>query len=146
MAEGVEFFDELVRAEILLYNTVDAQLKSAHDVTVGTVEILSLLESIEHPRVDDIVRALDLRVGTASKVVDRYVAAGWVERTANPNDRRSSWLVVTDAGKKLLAAATPAFEASVHSLTGGLTKAELRSLRTLLAKLSASIEGAVQPS
>ena len=145
MADGIEFFDELVRAEILLYNTVDAHLKSTHDVTVGTVEILALLESIEHPRVDDIVRALDLRVGTASKVVDRYVAAGWVERTANPNDRRSSWLVVTDAGKHLLAAAQPEFEASVHTLTAGLTKTELRTLRTLLGKLAASVEGA-QPS
>jgi len=145
MADGIEFFDEIVRAEIALYNEVDARIKAAHGVTVGTVEVLSLIERVEHARVDDIVRALDLRVGTASKIVDRYAAAGWVERIANPNDRRSSWLVLTDAGRKLLADATPTFEASVRALTHGLSAAELRTLRTLLAKLATSVESA-QPS
>ncbi|GAA4159953.1 hypothetical protein GCM10022286_15260 [Gryllotalpicola daejeonensis] len=145
MGASIDFFNELVRAEILLYNSVDARLKAEHGVTVGTIEILSLIAATEHARVDDIVRALDLRVGTASKVVDRYAAAGWVERIPNPDDRRSSWIVLTDAGVKLLAEGTPTFEASVRRLTAALSQSEQRTLRTLLTKLAASLE-ATQPS
>ncbi|WP_022882603.1 MarR family winged helix-turn-helix transcriptional regulator [Gryllotalpicola ginsengisoli] len=141
MDAPIDFFRVLVRAEILLYNEVDERIRSAHEVTVGTLEILDLLTRLEHPRVDDIVRELDLRVGTASKVVDRFAASGWVERVPNPHDRRSSWLVVTDAGRKLLAAAKPTFEASVDELAGSaLTASELRTLRRLLGKLAAGLE------
>ncbi|GAA4177315.1 MarR family winged helix-turn-helix transcriptional regulator [Gryllotalpicola koreensis] len=145
MSASIDFFNELVRAEILVYNGVDARMKAEHGVTVGTIEILSLIDSTEHARVDDIVRALDLRVGTASKIIDRYASAGWVERLPNPDDRRSSWIVLTDAGAKVLAEGRPAFEASVRDLVSGLSHSELRTLRTLLVKLAASIE-AGQPS
>ena len=140
MSASIDFFDELVRAEISLYNAVDARMKAEHGVTVGTIEILSLIAQAEHARVDDIVRALDLRVGTASKIVDRYAAAGWVERIPNPDDRRSSWIVLTDAGAKVLAEGTPTFEASVTDLVSGLSSGELRTLRALLVKLAASVD------
>jgi DNA-binding MarR family transcriptional regulator len=140
VSASIDFFDELVRAEISLYNAVDARMKAEHGVTVGTIEILSLIAQAEHARVDDIVRALDLRVGTASKIVDRYAAAGWVERIPNPDDRRSSWIVLTDAGAKVLAEGTPTFEASVTDLVSGLSSGELRTLRALLVKLAASVD------
>ncbi|GAA4190228.1 multiple antibiotic resistance transcriptional regulator MarR [Gryllotalpicola kribbensis] len=140
MSASIDFFDELVRAEISLYNAVDARMKAEHGVTVGTIEILSLIAQAEHARVDDIVRALDLRVGTASKIIDRYAAAGWVERIPNPDDRRSSWIVLMDAGAKVLAEGTPTFEASVTDLVSGLSSGELRTLRALLVKLAASVD------
>ncbi|MCL2515372.1 MAG: MarR family winged helix-turn-helix transcriptional regulator [Microbacteriaceae bacterium] len=145
MDAPIEFFNQLVRTEILLFDRMDERMKANHGVTVGTVNVLSLLAGIEHPRVDDLVRALDLRVGTASKIVDRYVEAGWIERVANPHDRRSSWLVVTAAGRELLEAARPAFEVGVRDLAAGLSTAEQATLQKLLGKLAASIEGA-QPS
>jgi len=140
MDEQLDFFRQLVRAEILLYNQVDARIKAAHGVSVGTIELLSMLSRLEHPRVEDIVRELDLRVGTASKVVDRLAEAGWLERTPNPHDRRSSWLVITDAGQALLKAAVPTFEASVRELAGvTLSAAEQRTLHGLLGRLAAGL-------
>ncbi|GAB3611981.1 MarR family winged helix-turn-helix transcriptional regulator [Humibacter ginsengisoli] len=142
MGRGIDFFDDLVRAEIAVYNQVDERIKAAHGVTVGTVNVLSLIERTENARVDDLVRALELRVGTASKIVDRYVEAGWLERVPNPGDRRSSWLVLTDAGRELLAAGAPTFEASVTDIVSGvLTNAETTQLHGLLAKLRAGLRG-----
>jgi DNA-binding MarR family transcriptional regulator len=146
MAVGTDFFDDLVRAEITLYNRVDEQIKAAHGVTVGTVNVLGLIARTERARLDDVVRMLELRVGTASKIVDRYAEAGWLERVPNPDDRRSSWLVLTDAGKQLLASAEPTLEESVAELTSrALTAAEFTRLHALLAKLRAGLR-ADQPS
>jgi DNA-binding MarR family transcriptional regulator len=142
MDAPIDFFTELVRTQIALYNRVDERIKAAHGVPVGTIEILSLLDARENPRVDDIVRALDMRVGTASKIVDRFVESGWLERIANPNDRRSSWLVVTEAGQALLRAATPDFASAVAELSAGLSAADVSAMRALLAKLDASIAAA----
>jgi DNA-binding MarR family transcriptional regulator len=137
---GIDFFDDLVRVEIAVYNQVDERIKAAHGVTVGTVNVLGLIARTENARVDDIVRSLEIRVGTASKIVDRYVADGWVERIPNPNDRRSSWLVLTTAGAKLLALASPTFEASVTEIaSSALTQAEMARLHELLAKLRAGL-------
>ena len=146
MGAGIDFFDDLVRAEITVYNQVDDRIKAAHGVTVGTVNVLSTIERTENARVDDLVRALELRVGTASKIVDRYVEAGWLTRVPNPDDRRSSWLVLTDAGRELLATALPTFESSVTDIVSGvLTNAETVQLHELLAKLRAGLRGR-QPS
>jgi DNA-binding MarR family transcriptional regulator len=145
MSTSTDFFDDLVRAEIVVYNRVDERIRAAHGVTVGTVNVLSLIERTENARVDDVVRGLELRVGTASKIVDRYVEAGWLERLPNPGDRRSSWLVLTDAGRQLLAAAVPTFEASVDDLvSGALSYDEAAQLHVLLRKLRAGL-GADRP-
>ncbi|GAB3800890.1 hypothetical protein GCM10028798_16060 [Humibacter antri] len=142
MDAGIDFFDDLVRAEITIYNQVDERIKAAHGVTVGTVNVLSMIDRTENARVDDLVRALELRVGTASKIVDRYVEAGWLTRVPNPGDRRSSWLTLTAAGKELLATAMPTFEASVTDLvSGALTSAERAQLHGLLEKLRTGLRG-----
>ena len=142
MDTGIDLFDDLVRAEIAVYNQVDERIKAAHGVTVGTVNVLRLIERTDNARVDDLVRALELRVGTASKIVDRYVEAGWLQRVPNPGDRRSSWLVLTDAGRELLATGVPTFEASVTEIVSGvLTTAETAQLHGLLAKLRAGLRG-----
>jgi DNA-binding MarR family transcriptional regulator len=137
---GIQLFEDLVRAETRLYNLVDDRVRAAHGASVGQVQMLGIIARTENARVDDIVREVDIRAGTASKAVDRLEAAGWVRRTPNPEDRRSSWLSLTDAGEKLLSAARPTFEAAVQELTGGtLTTAELRGLSAALAKLRTAL-------
>jgi DNA-binding MarR family transcriptional regulator len=137
---GIQLFLDLVRAETRLYNLVDERVRAAHGLTLGQVRLLGIIDRAGNARVDDIAQEIDIRTGTASKAVDRVEAAGWVRRTPNPHDRRSSWLSLTDAGAEVLAAATPAFEAAVQEFTAGaLDAAELRALAATLAKLRAAL-------
>ncbi|HEX3714704.1 MAG TPA: MarR family transcriptional regulator [Trebonia sp.] len=140
MAAGIQLFLDLVGAETRLYNLVDDRVRAAHGASIGQVQLLGIIARTEHARVDDIVREIDVRTGTASKAVDRLETAGWVRRTPNPHDRRSSWLTLTASGAALLEAATPTFEAAVHEFTAGvLSAAELRTLTAALAKLRAGL-------
>ena len=140
MDSGIQLFLDLVAAETRLYNLVDDRVRAAHGASVGQVRVLGIIARTENARVDDIVREIDIRTGTASKVVDRLEAAGWVRRAPNPHDRRSSWLALTDTGAALLEAATPTFEAAVREFTAGaLSDAELRTLAAGLAKLRAAL-------
>lgn len=137
---GIRLFLDLVRAETRLYNLVDDRVRTAHGASLGQVNLLHLIARTENARVDDIVREIDIRAGTASKSVDRLEAAGWIRRTPNPHDRRSSLLTLTEAGLELLSAATPTFEDAVQEFTGSvLSPEELRTFAATAAKLRTAL-------
>lgn len=140
MESGIRLFLDLVAAETRLYNLVDDRVRAAHGASVGQVQLLGIIARTKDARVDDIVREVDIRTGTASKAVDRLESAGWVRRAPNPNDRRSCLLTLTDSGAALLEAATPTFDEAVHALTdNALSADESHALASALAKLRAAL-------
>jgi DNA-binding MarR family transcriptional regulator len=126
-------FSRLVRVQTALWQAVDVQLREQHNVTLAHVTALQVVGETPGCRVQDIVTTLHITVGGASKVVDRLVAAGHVERAANPTDRRSSVLTVTASGRELLARVAPDVDAVLADrLEAVLTEDDLVSLdRTL---------------
>jgi DNA-binding MarR family transcriptional regulator len=102
-----ETFRRLVHVETVLWNTIDARLRSRHGLSLAHVTVLQVIEETADCRVQDIVSTLDITVGGASKAVDRLVAAGHALRGAHPTDRRSSVLLVTDAGRAVLDQVAP---------------------------------------
>ncbi|WP_120719844.1 MarR family transcriptional regulator [Streptomyces hundungensis] len=65
----------------------------------------------EHPdsRVADLATEFAIGVGATSKGVDRLEKRGWVVRQADPADRRSHLLALTEEGARLLARAEDTF-------------------------------------
>jgi DNA-binding MarR family transcriptional regulator len=81
-----------------------------------------------------------LRVSTpvVVEIVDALEAAGMLERRRDPEDRRSNALVVTDAGRTMLATATEELLAATRTLVepiGAEGDAELRGLLKKLLEL-----------
>ena len=70
-----------------------------------------------------------------TQLVDRLEADGLVNRTADPNDRRSRLAVLTDAGRKAYARGSQIQTESERELFGALTADEASTLHRLLAKL-----------
>src|SRR3954465_13695348 len=95
-------FDDLVRFETMLWNTVDARLRRDHDFTVGGLNVLMVIDANARCRVYDIARALAITVGGISQAVDRLEKTGLVARRPNPDDRRSSIVEMTPAGRTML--------------------------------------------
>jgi DNA-binding MarR family transcriptional regulator len=133
-------FVDLVRVETRLYNAVSARLNAEHGLGLGQFEFLEIIDRIPGCRVLDIVGEVGITVGAVSKGVDRLVASGWCERTAHPQDRRSSVLRLTPEGAKLLAASRPVVESELASLTGAVSPDDLARIATTLATLRASLE------
>jgi DNA-binding MarR family transcriptional regulator len=142
-----QWFIDLVRVETRLYNAIDDRVRAAHGLTLGQYQILQLINATPNCRVLDIVRDVAITVGAASKAVDRVEAAGWCRRSANPNDRRSSYLTLTEAGEQVLAAATPTFRAEIASrLAGVLGPDDLARTGALLAALRRALEEQQRPA
>ncbi|MEU0598809.1 MarR family winged helix-turn-helix transcriptional regulator [Streptomyces sp. NPDC006393] len=133
-------FTDLVRVETRLYNAVNTRLRAEQGLGLGQFELLEIIDRVPECRVLDIVSELAITVGAVSKAVDRLVAAGWCQRAAHPQDRRSSVLRLTPEGKKQLAASRPLVESELRSLTAAVPPDDLARIASTLAALRATLE------
>jgi DNA-binding MarR family transcriptional regulator len=93
--------------------------------------------------VQDIATELSITVGGTSKIVDRIEAAGQCARRANPDDRRSSIVELTPAGKRLLARATATFEDELRTRLGAaLSDRSAAQFTRTLTRLRAAVSSA----
>jgi DNA-binding MarR family transcriptional regulator len=133
-------FVDLVRVETRLYNLVDARLRREHGVTLGQVQTMQGIDRRGTCRVQDLAEEVDITVGAMSKAVDRIEAAGWCRRSANPDDRRSSLLSLTDAGRRVLGAAVPTFDDEVARRLSVVPDRALDGVADTLAALRRALE------
>jgi DNA-binding MarR family transcriptional regulator len=131
-------FDDLIRFETELWDAVDARLRP-EGVTLGRFETLLVIERQGPCRVADIAAALAITVGGVSKLVDRLEAGGHCRRRPNPDDRRSSLVELTPAGRELLARAGRPFDDELRARLGAVLPAgDLERLAATLATLRAA--------
>jgi DNA-binding MarR family transcriptional regulator len=84
----------------------------------------------------DSANELAITIGSTSKIVDRIEAPGYCRRLANPDDRRSSLIELTLAGKHLLAQATVIFDDELERRLGAVVSTRaLQEFSAILARL-----------
>lgn len=82
-----------------------------------------------------LAQTLNIKPAHMTKLVQRFVNAGLVDRTVPPEDRRSIRLTLTDAGRTYFSKHRAGF-LKVHDTEGiGLTRDETEQLLELLQKL-----------
>jgi DNA-binding MarR family transcriptional regulator len=131
-----QVFEDLVRFETELWNGVDAKLREAGAIPLGSLDVLRVVARTEGCRINDVATALCITIGGASQAADRLVARGLLERRPNPDDRRSSIVELTADGTAAVAAAETVFDAELAERFGGaLTGSALRSFARSLSIL-----------
>lgn len=86
-----------------------------------------------------LLRSLVVSFGTLTNRVDRLVAKGLVSRDVDASNRRQVLITLTDEGRRLITAATPAVIADQRKLAAGLSSTECEQLNALLRKLLVSL-------
>ncbi|HMQ17894.1 MAG TPA: MarR family winged helix-turn-helix transcriptional regulator [Sphingopyxis sp.] len=84
-----------------------------------------------------------LEVGevTVGRSIDKLVEAGWVERRADPPDRRAHRLWLTAAIEPLIGELTRIGEAEEAAALAGLGAAERAALHAMLDRIAANLDG-----
>ncbi|HWG15369.1 MAG TPA: MarR family transcriptional regulator [Streptosporangiaceae bacterium] len=140
------FFSELVRLETELWEAVEGRVRAEHGVPLGSYEVMSVIARQPGCRVQDIAAALSITVGGASKIVDRIEAAGLCARRANPGDRRSSIIELTEAGARLLTQLTRTVEDELSRRLGpALGDGSLAGLTGTLTRLRSAVRASAGP-
>ena len=114
-------------------------------VTGQLYDALSVLV-IEYPegcRMSDLAAALRVDASTATRAVDRLVAAGWAERNRPPDDARSFAVEATKEGIDLLLTVAVALSPEYRKrLANAFSEREQKTLARLLERLIQAFDDA----
>jgi DNA-binding MarR family transcriptional regulator len=88
--------------------------------------------------------AVSLGTDTAgmTRLLDRLVAKGLVQRTRHPEDRRSILVEMTAAGRRVLPLLPPVFGQVTRVLLAGFSAAEIEQLSGMLRRMLTNLETA----
>jgi DNA-binding MarR family transcriptional regulator len=138
MANLRDDFIGLVRFETALWNDVERSVRSIpHTASLARHGILELADTDAGVRIQDIVDSLVITVGGASRLIDRMESDGLVERRSDPDDRRSSRIFLTTAGRTALIATSPAIDTALRDVLGPNAAAHLAAIAAVIERADA---------
>ncbi|RFA08775.1 MarR family transcriptional regulator [Subtercola boreus] len=108
-----------------------------HDLSLTQLRMLGVLRD-RRLRMSGLASFLGLEKSTLSGLVDRALARGLVERSADPDDRRAVVVTLSARGAELAAGVFAEVSEQLLPLLASLEPADQRRLSALLAGLLAS--------
>jgi DNA-binding MarR family transcriptional regulator len=141
----ISLFDAVVRREMEIWDAVEQAVRPVAGIQLGSFQALRVID--QHGgrgRVRDVAADLGVTVGAASKIVDRLVNRGLVNRWPHASDGRSSWLGLSPAGTEVLTIGVEAMAIALRShLDARLSAAEQLVTLQLLRCSTAPVQSSV---
>jgi DNA-binding MarR family transcriptional regulator len=128
----------------LLPGPLDAQLQRDSGLNLFDYFVLASLSMADgrQRRMSDLATQSNASPSRVSNVVGRLERQGWITRTTDEHDRRSTVATLTDAGWDKVVQAAPGHVTAVrHVLIDGLTPTQLESLRQVGGKVAREVLG-----
>jgi DNA-binding MarR family transcriptional regulator len=117
---------------------LEQAFSEANAVTGREATVLALLSNApdHRMRIDKLSQEVIMDKSTVSRIVDRLVRAGYVERRPSLHDRRAVYAAMTSEGRNALRHVTRAFRAVFEDVfLGDLDAEELALMTSLLNRL-----------
>ncbi len=134
----IEALGMLLETHNELLNVLERRLGDAAELSVTWLGVLIRLARSpgQRLRMTELARDMTMSTSGLTRLVDRIEAGGFVRREACPEDRRGMLAVLTDAGRDVLASATPCHLDDLQRyLAEPLADGELATLTDLLRKV-----------
>jgi DNA-binding MarR family transcriptional regulator len=125
----------VLHASSVLESRVEASLSEVGLSLAKLAALHQLTEAGDSLPLGQLADRLSCVKSNVTQLVDRLEADGLVNRTGDPNDRRSRIAVLTDAGRSAFARGTEIRMRVEREMFGVLTMQESETLHQLLAKL-----------
>ena len=138
---AVDAWRGLLVAHSRLVPAVEADLRAAGQVPLSWYDVLLELNAApdRRLRMSELGQRTVLSRTRVSRVVDELATAGLAERQPDQADGRSSFAVLTPAGREALRRAWPVYRQAIHrQLTARLTPQQCRELAALLGLVIAT--------
>jgi DNA-binding MarR family transcriptional regulator len=120
----------------LLMSVISSVSPDIATLGIETKELFVLAEIDEHPHPADLAQQLSMPKPTITVYLKRLEAAGLVRREIDPTDLRRHRLLVTAAGRKLLARGLSLLSEAFHARLARLSAAEQATMAALLEKMA----------
>jgi DNA-binding MarR family transcriptional regulator len=124
---------------VLMYRYVRIYIKKAlKDSPVQTADEFSFLITLmtyESLTKTELITNQVMEKTSGTEVIKRLLKQGLIREFADPDDRRSVRVAITEKGRKELTATFPGMDAVAKIVIGNLSQPEIRTLYYLLKKL-----------
>jgi DNA-binding MarR family transcriptional regulator len=114
---------------------LDVDLQEAHGITFGEYDVLlRLARAPGHAlRMGDLADRVLLSASGITRLVERMITKGLIEREVDPSDRRAALATLTDAGLKLVRLAARTHVRGIRQrFSGRLSDLQLRAVASAL--------------
>jgi DNA-binding MarR family transcriptional regulator len=136
--EGLAAWINLLQVQSVIVDALERDLAGAKNIPLPWLEVLMQVTSAPDGRLkmQELAHSVLLSNSGVTRLVDRMVDAGLLERVPCPTDRRSIYAVSTVAGRAALRAALPVHGDSLRRhFSEVLTPAEIGMLRSTFTKI-----------
>jgi DNA-binding MarR family transcriptional regulator len=122
---------------LALMSVLEAEFERDTDLTFPTYDVLVHLEDDpDGLRMNDLAERILYSNSGLTRVVDRLERDGYVQRVRPENDRRSIFVVLTDAGRSVMERARRRHRESIEEhFARHLTDADIKTLTRAFEKL-----------
>jgi DNA-binding MarR family transcriptional regulator len=129
-----------LQAHAVLTDALERSLEHQVGLPLSSYEVLLRLSMAEgRLRMLDLSRSLLLSKSGITRLVDRMEEGGLVRRTPSPQDRRVTWVVLTDGGRRRFRQAMPVHLRGIEEhFSRPLGDEDVRALRSSLRKVLAA--------
>jgi DNA-binding MarR family transcriptional regulator len=137
----VQAFVHFVRAHAAVVRGLDRELVADHGLTINDYEVLIRLARAPDRmmRRVDLAQQVLLTPSGITRLLDGLQRHGYVEKAACDSDARVVYAKLTKAGRDKLREATDDHVASIRTLFGQFSDAELRTLCDFLERLQPEV-------
>jgi DNA-binding MarR family transcriptional regulator len=127
-----ELRDALAQMSFALM-AVLTEVAAEHDLSLTQLRVLGILRD-RQPTMAELAAFTGLERSTVSGLIDRASARGLVVKTADPQDRRSVRVTLTESARHLVPEITAAIGNRIQPLTSRLSAVEQTELTALVNK------------
>ncbi|WP_276767168.1 MarR family winged helix-turn-helix transcriptional regulator [Gemella morbillorum] len=125
----------IMRASNLLVDDLKKTLKK-YPINATEFSVMEFLYSKGEKSIQEIRDRILLASGSATYVVDNLERKEYVSRIVNQNDRRVTYIKLTEAGKDLINDIFPTHKKNTKKIFNDLTNEELITLKEILKKIN----------
>ena len=122
----------------LLRKTFDERVRSL-GLTAVQARLLLILFKFPDNNQAFYAERIEVEPITVTRIIDRMEESGWVERVADPHDRRARLIHLTDKSREIVEPLRIIVNGMVEDMVEGLSPAERATLGALLERISTNL-------
>ena len=126
--------------EMFLITLKQTQFKlGEHDdfskLSISQLHYIEAISQSDSPTITEIANSLEITKASVTVGVKRLIDMGFIIKRKSDQDKRISYILLTEKGKKLLMAKQHALEEYEKNLVSALSTIELRQLEGIMEKI-----------